>query len=230
MGMVVRIFCLALTCAAFAAQADYNKNKVVAQIHEGPRDYHPTYASIFNTVVVIQGFEIRTNDRRVIKVRSPRMNVDLQDIKDFRRGILIDLRDVVPQGEFLDVVEIQAKVVDCSNHYINFRDPGPQFGSQCKLRVPKTINFYTTSQPLPMGSFEYLLKADFNPLNSIQLDLVKIIKQITSCWKSPFNGDGGSQYDDICKSKGEKVIKAKSCELVNRRQPILTIVRRIDEA
>ncbi len=225
MGMVVRILLAFLSVVSFAAQADSESTKVIAQIHEGPRDYHPTYASIFNTVVVIQGFELRTNDRRVIKVPSPRMNVDLQDLKDFRRGMVVDLRKVIPQGEFVEVVEIQAKVVDCSNHYINFRDPGPQFGSQCKLRAPKTINFYTTSTPVPMGAFEYLVKSDFSPLNSIQLDLVQQISRKTVCWNA-----FGDNSPDICKPKGEKVIKYKSCELVNRRQPILGIVRKIDEA
>lgn len=227
-GISVRICLvwLALTVGASAsAGTSSSETKVTGYENRGPKNYHQTYASIFNTVVVLQGYSVRTNDGQVIRVPSPRMTVDLQDLKDFKRGLLLDMRKVVRAGQFVDVVEIQAHVVDCSNHYLNFRDKNQQFGSQCKLRTPKTINLYTVSAPEPMGAFEYLVKVDFNPLNSIQLDLVKVFTAKKECW-NPF----GDFYQDICKELPEKVTRAKSCELANRRQPILRIVRAIDEA
>ncbi len=222
LGIAVRLLLAGVVLASLPSFADNSKS---TYDFRGPRNYHATYGSIFNTVVVIQGFRLRTNDGKVIYVRNPRMNVDLQDVKAFRRGILVDLRKVIPAGQFVDVVEIQANTVDCSNHYVNFNTQNQQFGKQCKLRVPKSINFYTTTAPVQMGSFEYLVKVDFNPLNAIQLDLATITTHKQSCWY-PF-----PDSPEVCSPAGRPQISyGKKCELINPRQPIMNIVRAIDEA
>lgn len=214
-------------------ESDY---KVVSVDRKGPNVYHPTYNSVSKTFVVIQGFRLRTADGKVITVPSPRVEVNLQDLLGFEKGIKIDLSRILAPGQFVEVTEIEVNTVDCSNHRIHLGNaPGadPRFGKSCNLKVPKNLNFYipfnfdlnnpTESRGVLMGNFLYLLKADFRPLSSIQLDLLRIIKKKNNCW-SPWEGH------QVCSDGKTKTSFAKSCEIVNRRHPIVKLGRFSDEA
>ena len=234
MGFSKNMFlaCGVLLFTAFSAGADdaggssSEQLKVISQIRTGAADYHATYASIFNTTVILQGYNVRLNDGRMISVPSPRMNVDLQDLFASKRGLLLDLRQVnFPDNSgIIDVVEIEAKVVDCSENYINFRRQNPQFGQQCALVMPKSIILFSSPAPFQMLKDEYLVKIKFSPLDHIQLDVVTTTKQKVSCW-SAFSG-----HKEVCRPSGPpKTFVSKRCELVNRRMVSFQVSRPVDE-
>lgn len=241
MKTAVRIVLALTIMTSITAQAgwghdDESDYKVVSVDRKGPNVYHPTYNSISKTSIVIQGFRLRTADGKVINVPSPRAEVNLQDLLGFEKGIKIDLSRILAPGQFIEVTEIEVNTVDCSNHYIKMGNaPGadPRFGTSCKLKVPKNLNFFvpfnfdsnnpTESRGVMMGAFLYLLKADFRPLSAIQLDLLTITKKKNSCW-SPWEGH------EVCGGGKHKTSFAKSCEIVNRRFPIVKLGRFSDEA
>ncbi len=224
--------CLAIILSSASASATWSeyKTKVISEYRSGPANYHQVYGNIINTVVTIEDFWLRTNDGQVIKVMTDYMTIDLQDLVKYGRGLLIDTRKVnFPRGvSEIDVVEIETKVASVRKAYYNSAD-----GTQCTLKVPKYLNFYTLA-PIRMGKAEYLVKigkvvngveVGFSPLESIQIDVTTRKTQKYECCIGWF-GFGRS-----CEPIGRPKTTTKlTCELANRRQPILRIIRRIDEA
>ena len=222
--------------SANATWGTERSTRVINDQRTGPENYHQVYGAIKNTVITIEDFFLRTNDGKVIKVVTDYMTIDLQDLKDYRRGLLIDTRKAnFPRGvSEIDVVEIETKIVDVRPAYTNSAD-----GSQCRLRTPKYLNLYTQPdvnysvpgvQPAPNGIMrmakdEYLVKLFFSPLNAIQIDIIKEKTQDVECGRTCL-------FDrERCRPVGRPRNKEfQRCELANSRHPISQLVRKVDES
>jgi hypothetical protein len=206
----------------------FDKDEVISQTRSGAINYHATYGTIINTIVVIQGYRLRTNDGSIIPVRGDRIVVDLNDLTARKRGLPLDLSKVKfpGGGPTIDVVEIEANVVDCADHKLVFEPSNRQFGSTCALKAPKTLNLYSQQQPFQLfNAPDYLIKVGFEPLNAIQLDIVQTKSQKVSCWTAFEN------QKPVCRPSGHPVTRtAKQCELANRRLKLADVVRAADEA
>lgn len=228
----------ALSMAVFSASIAFaegdsgyreeSKVKVISQHSNGPAPYHPTYAMVANTTVMIQGYNLRTDDGYVIRVKTAPMRVDLQNLMGPKQGLALDLSKVkFPNGApTANIVEIEAKIVDCSDNFILFNSQSPQFGKTCPLVMPKSLILYAPNAPFQVfNDPEWLIKVDFKAINGIQLDLVTTVTQKTTCW-NPFGRD-----PDICRPSGGKITKTvPRCELINRRFPMPLLIRKVDEA
>lgn len=198
------------------------QTRILSEKRTGPADYHTVYGEIQNTVVTFSTIWLRTNDGKSVKIDAAPMTVDLQDLTKFGRGLLIDTRNVTFPGRAseIDVVEIEMLVTESQAYYNSVN------GTQCTLKMPKYMNFYTqatTPTGYSMGHDEYLVKVEFSPLNAIQIDNVVRTSQKYECCS--FLG-----RRPRCSPVGPPITsKFEMCTMANRRHPINRIVRKVDE-
>lgn len=191
----------------------------------GPSGYHTVYANIQDTIVTLKNFRIRTTDGNVVTVTTAPFDVDLQDLQGIGKGLPLNLTGVTFPGgaATLDVAEIESDVVGNDAHTVSSDN------SSCDLATPKKMNFYTAAPITVIAGEQYLVKVQFSPLASIQIDLVK--KKDCGC-KNPHHNhkvlstakNYGHNDDRDCDE-----VTVQRCELVNRRQLTNDIIRPIDE-
>ncbi len=192
----------------------------------GPAIYHTVYSNIEDTIVKIKNFRLRTSDGQVINVPSAAVEVDLQDLQGLTKGLKIDLAGIVfpASAATADIVEIEVDVVGDTARAISADN------SSCKLGTPKLLNFYTSAPVTVIAGEIYLVKVNFTPLNSIQIDIVT--KNNCKCNDSTHNHSSGqhtAKHDDNSDDECESESTIQKCDLVNRRQAVTQIIRPIDE-
>lgn len=205
----------------------------------GPANYHAFYDNVKQTTITIENFTLRTNDGKAIPVDTKgTVTIDLNDLRKLGKGIEIDTRNAqFPSGvTILDVVEVETTVSTSRAPFLLFTNPvdGKQ---QCSLTAaPKKLNFYTLPNAnggqgiqLVKGADDldvYRMKIDYTALNAIQFDYITTTVQDgfpCDCMDEIF---GNTNCSPSKPTTTEKVLK---CEMVNRRLPIIDIVRKRDD-
>ncbi len=219
------------SCAQKGSSQDSSQSGSAAAT--GPSMYHTVYGSIEDTIVKIQNFRLRTSDGQVINVPSVAQEVDLQDLQGLTKGLKINLAGITFPGNAAtaDIVEIEVDVVGSNARAISSDN------SSCKLGTPKLLNFYTVAPVTVIAGETYLVKVNFTPLNSIQIDIVTKNKckcdgnhTRTGHQHTAKNSSGpGSHDDDSSDDNCDVETTIQKCELVNRRQAVTQIIRPIDE-
>lgn len=201
-------FLLMWSTHAMAHGRDHRcREQVVSRTQAGPANYHQTYANIRNTLVTLRDFDIRTEDGNVIHVDTNDMNVDLQQLAGFAQGLDLDLTNVSFPGGATEI-----RVAEIVTHVKGDGRIQSTDGTSCDLeKLPRTLNLYTAAA-IPLGHDVYRVKVGFNALNAIQLDVVTLVTR-TCCHR------GTKEQSSV----------EKTCKLVNKRQPITTIPRAVDD-
>lgn len=203
----------------------------VSRSVSGPVDYHTTYAGISATNVTIQNFYLRTEEGQVIKVQSDPVEVNLQDLSGFAKGLQLHLSQVnfPDNADSINVAEIDVDVVKGSSYMVSGDLNKCQFENS-----PGRLIFYT-DQAIALGHDDYHVKVNFTALNAIQLNVVTTVTQNKCCksschtswnWKSAWNAHSS---DKNCTLGAEQTSTETKCRLVNRRHEVTSIVRAVDD-
>lgn len=179
------------------------QTETVSQTVSGPANYHSVYGNIVATNITIQNYHLRTEDGQVVDVNTDPMTVNLQDLKAFTKGLVLDLAQVnFPGGaDQIQVAEIETDVVNSSSQAAGIVSND---NSTCNFaRVPKHLNFYT-SESIALKHDVYHVKIDFAALNGVQIDVVSTVTQNKCCTSSSSCGDGN--HDGHHKSAGLKEV------------------------
>ena len=218
-----------LACAGKGSTDNASQNAVSSLPTAGPANYHTVYSNIEDTIVTLRNFRLRTADGKVIVVPTDAVEVDLQDLMGLTKGLKINLSGITFPGgaATADIVEIETDVVGSARTV-------SADNSACELTTPKLLNFYTSAAVTMIAGETYLVKVNFSPLNSIQIDVVP--KQNRDCdshsgskQNTAKQHSDGDLHDDDSTDSCNAEVAIQKCELVNRRQPVSQIIRPIDE-
>lgn len=174
---------------------------------DGESTYHSVYGNIQHTYVTLRNFRIRTTSGQVVSVATSSIKVDLQDLQAAGKGLPLNLTGVsFPGGvKTIDVAEIESDVVGTDARTVSSDN------SSCNLATPSKMNFYAAAPIAVIAGEQYLVKVQFSPLNSIQIDFNELLQHRKLM-------ETAKQSDCF-----------QRCELVNRRQLTNDILRPIDE-
>jgi len=180
----------------------------------GPANYHPSYAGIQSTKITIQNFQLRGEDGSTVSITTPPMPIDLQALSGTGQGIALSTIGVTLPSNF-QLAEIQSDIVSPADASVS-----PVDGAACALKTPSKINFYTAA-PIPLSNDSFLVKVQFSPLNSVQIDVNTITSQNVCCAKECHNRYSSHSS---CTTTPLPPQTTVSCELENRRQLITSIL------
>lgn len=217
---------LLVSTSAYAQLSDSNpvsdkiETRVLSSSRVAPPDFYNFFGKLSKTLVTIKDLHIRTANGAVVHVPQAAVDVDLQELKNFGKGIALDLRNIkFPDGlRQIAMVELDADVRTCG------KDGVYTSSSQmaCRLCTCTSIRF-AAEQPFVLDNDRYLLKVDFEPLRELNVDLVRVTTQKFRC-RSLYG------TTPTCTALDAPVTDtAVQCELVNRRQSISGVVRVADE-
>jgi hypothetical protein len=221
----------AVSDAAFAHGFNHHENHdrcqtvQVSRAVSGPANYHAVYGDVSETHVTIQNYYLRTEDGQVITVQSDPMEVNLQDLSGFSKGLALHLAQVnfPDNADQIQVAEIDVDVVKGSGYMVS----GDL--NKCTFsHTPRRLAFYT-SQAITLGHDDYHVKVDFTALNALQLNVVTTITQKQCCKSACHTGWRSAASKHQCIDSDSQTTTKAKCALVNRRHALTAIVRAVDD-
>lgn len=212
----------------------------VGKTISGPANYHETYGKISKTLITIQNYYLRTEEGDVLKIATAPQQVDLQALAAFSQGLRLDLSNAQFPGGATEIhlAEIEVDVVKSAGAQIQSTD-----GTSCELSyLPAKLNLYTAA-PITLMRDAYHVKVGYTALNSIQLKTVTTATKKECCTRKAHSHDRHCKWDrwgkhidrDLgnngrtCTLSEAEYSVVKTCKLVNRRQPVPSIPRAVDD-
>lgn len=192
--------------------------EVIDRFRTGPADYFNLYGSVRTTVIRHGRMHVRTVSGDEIMLSNPMVTLDLQDLINVGKGVVLALKGMqFPGGQTsLEIAEVWVELEPDAATAVNFAN-----SASCDLKVPNRLSF-PLSAPFLAAADDYYLKVAFAPLADIQMDRVITTSQEFLC--------PGGVWVPACVPIGPVETREKlNCTLSSHRLPVVNMVRRADE-
>lgn len=189
------------------------RNEVISRTVAGPARYHTVYFGIQSTKVTIQNFQLRGEDGSVVQINTEPMAIDLQALGGPGQGLLVNTVGITLPENF-QLAEIETEILASEEASVF-----PVNDASCDLKTPRKLNLYT-ADAFPMVNDSYLVKVQFSPLDSIQIDVVTTTTQKTCCQVCSRQ----MWADKSCEVSTLPPVISTVCKLANRRLRIASIL------